>query len=100
MSLVSVNVILGAVPETVTVPLFAVKLPLAIKFPVTSMPAEKSALPANVETPATLKLSKFVWPSTSKSPFISTLPASVIESLVAPAVVSWIINDPPLTCKS
>ena len=28
---------------------------------------------ANVVTPATLTLSKFVWPSTSKSPFASML---------------------------
>ena len=30
-------------------------------------------IPAKVETPATLKLSKFVWPSTSKSAFRSIL---------------------------
>ena len=41
------------------------------------MPEEKSAFPANVETPETLTLSKFVCPSTSISPFMSA-PVAVI----------------------
>ena len=61
MSLVSLNVILGAVPETVTVPLFAVKLPLAIKFPVTSIPAAKS-----------------VWGVISRWPSVCTLSISLL----------------------
>ena len=36
-----------------------------------------SAVPVNVVTPATLTLSKFVCPSTSKSPFASIAPVNV-----------------------
>ena len=55
-------------------------------FPVTSIPEEKSALPAKVDTPATLKLSKFVWPSTSKSAFRS--------------ILLWNVEIPPWTPTS
>ena len=54
--MVSVNVILGAEPETVTVPLFAVILPLAIIFPVTEIP---ELLVDNFSDPA---LNNFVAP--------------------------------------
>ena len=44
--------------------------------PIDTLPA-KVASPVKVETPATEILSKFVWPSTSKSPFASILPVNV-----------------------
>ena len=40
-----------------------------------------------VETPATLTLSKFVWPSTSISPLISKAPATAVPAIVTPVFV-------------
>ena len=56
-------------------------------------PPENSAFPLNVVTPATLTLSKFVWPSTSKSPFKSEAPltsrvsVSVLPTISIPVLV-------------
>ena len=46
-----------------------------------------------VETPATEILSKFVWPSTSKSPFASMLPVNVDT----PVIASWVDVVVPTT---
>ena len=49
-------------------------------------PEEASIIPVKVVTPAILTLSKFVWPSTSKSPFKSTLPSIVtLSKFVSPS---------------
>ena len=45
------------------------------------------ASPVKVDTPATEILSKFVWPSTSKSPFASILPVNVETPVTANPVV-------------
>ena len=41
----------------------------------------------NVDTPATLRLSKFVWPSTSMSPFISAPVAVMIPETTVPPLI-------------
>ena len=52
----------------------------------------------NVETPATLKLSKFVWPSTSKSPFASMLLENDAEvASIAPLNVVAVTTPAMLT---
>ena len=64
-------------------------------------------IPAKVETPATLKLSKFVWPSTSKSPFASILlekdpdvasnaPLNVV-AVTTPAILTLSNSECPVT---
>ena len=63
----------------------------------------------NVETPATLTLSKFVWPSTSKSPFASIahwnvavpeLTVRPLRAVIMPTesilVTSSYVNVPPI----
>ena len=54
-----------------------------------------STIPLNVETPAMLTLSKFVCPSTSKSPFISAPVATTVPVIRTP--VLRVLNfSPPL----
>ena len=55
-------------------------------------------MPAKVDTPAILTLSKFVWPSTSKSLAKVELPEELIVNLFALLVVSLTIKDPLLFC--
>ena len=70
--------------------------------PSTSKLPFASMLPAKVVTPAMLTLSKFVWPSTSKSerqsksPFISTWPSEWTVNLSAALVISRILRPPLL----
>ena len=68
--------VLDIVPFATFIALLNVETPATLKlskfvWPSTSKSAFKSIAPENVETPATLKLSKLVWPSTSISPLIS-----------------------------
>ena len=59
--------------------------------PSTSISALRSILPfaviapVNVDTPATLKLSKFVWPSTSKSITVAIPEMLTLSRLVCPS---------------
>ena len=57
-------------------------------------PALISNNPAVVVTPATLKLSKFVWPSTSISPLISAPVATTVPVTVTPVLVVFIFSFP------
>ena len=60
---------------------------------------ENVAAPAKVETPATLRLSKFVCPSTSMSASISTAPVNVLKPVAFRFLVtiSGPIEPPPMT---
>ena len=79
----------------------SVAAPATSKFPFASILLENDAevasnAPLNVvavTTPAILTLSKFVWPSTSKSLLIPTVPLELIVYLVP--LLSAIENDPP-----
>ena len=50
---------------------------LALRVILSLLASPKVTLPENVDTPETLKLSKFVWPSTSISALTSILPLNV-----------------------
>ena len=66
-----------------SLPLFTVNTPSTITFPV------------NVETPTTLTLSKFVWPSTSKSALTSILPLNVEIPETSNLLTSnWLVLTP------
>ena len=72
-----------------------VSLPSCINWqsPAAKLPSNNFLLSAilmlslNVDTPAILTLSKFVWPSTSISPEISNPPATAVPSIVTPVAV-------------
>jgi len=69
--------------------LWNVVIPVNVACPFDSIvvPVPMCTVLENVVTPATLTLSKFVWPSTSKSPFASMLPVNVETPVTANPVV-------------